>query len=254
MPRSRTLLLAAASALLALPASAQTVDEVIAKHLEARGGKDKLVAAQALRTTGKMTMGPMEAPFTMEWKAPNRLRIEFVVQGQTGIQAFDGQSGWMHMPFMGKAEPEVMPAEAAKDVEEQADFLGPLVDYQSKGHQVELVGKTDVEGTEAYELKITMKGGDVITEYLDAETFLTIKQVRKAKRGDQEVELETTFGAYKEAGGLMLPHSLETKVAGAPAGVPGQSIAVDGYDFSAQIDDSRFAMPEKPAAAKPAGN
>ena len=239
-------------ALLAASASAQTADEIIAKNLEARGGKDKIMAAEAVRITGKMTMGPgMEAPFTMEWKNPNRVRLEFTVGGQTGVQAYDGSTAWMHMPFMGKAEPEAMPAEQTADMEQQADFVGPLVDYQAKGHQVALVGKRDVEGTEVYDLQITLKNGDVVHELIDAETFLTIKQESRRKQGDQEMDFETSIGNYKEVGGLVLPHSIETRMKGAPAGTPGQAITIDTYDFAAQIDDARFAFP-KPAAPPPA--
>jgi hypothetical protein len=237
-----------AGALIAASASAQTVDEVIARHLEARGGKDKILAVQAARITGKMTMGPQQAPFTMEWKAPTNVRLEFTVGGQTGIQAFDGTTGWMHMPFMGKAEPETMPADMTADMEQQGDLAGPLVDYQAKGHQVALVGKRDVEGTEVYDIQITLKNGDVVHELIDAETYLTIKQESRRKQGDQELDLETSIGGYKEVNGIILPHSMETRMKGAPAGAPGQSISIESYDFSATIDDARFAFP-KPAAA-----
>lgn len=249
--RSRPLALAVASALLSLPAAAQTLDEVLAKNFAARGGKEKIQAVQSARITGKMLVGPgMEAPVVMEWKAPNRVRVEFVVQGQTGVQAYDGTTAWMHMPFMGKAEPEQMPAEAARDMEQQADFAGPLFDYAAKGHQVELVGKADVEGTEAYQLRVTLKNGDVIHEYIDAESFLTIKTEGKSKRGDQEIETETAIANYREVDGLVLPHSMETKMKNAPAGMPGQSITIDKYELGVEIDDGRFAMPA--AAAKPA--
>lgn len=245
LPRTVALL---AGALIAATASAQTADEIIAKHLEARGGKDKILAAEAVRITGTMTMGPQQAPFTMEWKSPNRVRLEFTVGGQTGVQAYDGATAWMHLPFMGKAEPEAMPAEQAADMEQQADLAGPLVEYQAKGHQVSLVGKREVEGTEVYDLEITLKNGDVVHELIDAETYLTIKQEARHKQGDQEVDIETSIGGYKQVGDLVLPHSLVTTMKGAPAGAPGQSITIDSYDFSAQIDDARFTFP-KPATA-----
>jgi outer membrane lipoprotein-sorting protein len=251
--RSRAFVLAAASVLLALPLAAEeatTVEQVVAQNLAARGGKAKIDAVESARITGRMTVGPgMEAPVTMEWKAPNRARIEFVFQGQTGVQAFDGTTAWMHMPFMGKADPEPMPAEQARDVEQQADFHGALVDWQAKGHQVELLGREEVEGTDAYKLRITLKNGDVTTEYLDAESFLTIRTEGSTKRGDQVLETETSIGSYKEVGGVVLPHSMEMRIKGMPAGAPAQVITIDSYELGVAIDDSRFVMPAKPAAA-----
>lgn len=265
--RSRSLLAAAAGVLLALPgfaptqaAHAQTVDEVLAKHIAARGGKEKLAAVQTARATGKMTMGPMEVPFVMEWKAPNHVRQEFIVQGKAGVRAYDGTTAWMHMPFMGKADPEKMAEEDTADMAQEADLIeGPLVNYQQKGHQVRLVGKKEIEGTEVYELEVTMKNGDVTHDYLDAETYLTIKQESKHKQGDQELEVETAIGNYQQVDGLTLPFSINSTIKGAPAGAGGQSITIEKYELGAAIEESRFAFPgaaaaDKPAATKPPGN
>jgi hypothetical protein len=79
------------------------------------------------------------------------------------------------MPFQGKKDPEALPAEQAKIMDEQADFDGQLVDYKEKGSTIELVGKEPVEGTDAYKLKLTTKGGEVRYYFLDAEYFLEIR-------------------------------------------------------------------------------
>ena len=74
----------AALSLAALPLAAEealTADQVIAKNLEARGGAEKIAALKSAKVTGKMMMGPgMEAPFTMEWKRPDKVRMEFTIQ------------------------------------------------------------------------------------------------------------------------------------------------------------------------------
>src|SRR5947209_5383246 len=178
--------------LVAVAASAQTADEVIAKYVQAKGGREKLKAVQSVRMTGKMDIGNgAQAPFTMEMKRPNKVRTEFTLQGMTGTQAYDGTTGWMVMPFMGKKDPEVMSADDLKGIDEQADFEGPLVDYKAKGHQVELLGKETVEGTPAWKLKLTKKNGDVSYVYLDADAYLEIKEEGKRTMRGQEVEFES---------------------------------------------------------------
>ena len=138
----RLLLGIAALAFLAPMAQAQTADEIVAKYVQARGGMDKLKAVKSVRMTGKMMMGPgMEAPMVLEIQRPDKMRMEFTVQGMTGVQAYDGKVGWIVMPFMGKKDPEAVPAEDVKDFQEQSDIDGPLVDYKAKGKQVELLGK-----------------------------------------------------------------------------------------------------------------
>ena len=117
-----------AGAALAAPAAAQTVDEVIAKHVEARGGLDKIKAVQSMRMTGKMTVGPgIEAPISLEMKRPASVRLDITFQGNMGTQAYDGKTGWGISPMSAKKDPEPMSAEDIKDMEEQGDMDGPPV-------------------------------------------------------------------------------------------------------------------------------
>jgi outer membrane lipoprotein-sorting protein len=237
--------------LMSSAAWAQTADELIEKNIQARGGREKLAAIKTLRMTGKMTMGPgMEAPFVQELSRPNKVRVEFTFQGMTGIQTYDGKEGWALMPFMGKTEPEAVPADQLKTMDEQADLDGLLVDYKDKGHQVEYAGKEDLEGTPAHKLKITKKDGDVAYLWLDAEHFLEMKIAGKTKVRDQEVEGETVFGDYKEVGGVIFPHSIENRAVGMPGGM---TITVDKVEVNPELTDDRFAKPQaaKGAAPKP---
>lgn len=229
---------------------AQTADEIIAKNIEARGGLDKLKAVQTMRITGKMMVGPgMEAPMVIEVARPQKVRMEFTLQGMTGIQAYDGKSGWAVMPFMGKKDPEPMSADDLKQAEDQADMIeGPLVNYKEKGHTVEYLGKDEIEGTPVHKLKITKKNGDVQTLYLDADSYLEIKSEGKTKVRGQEIEGETTFGDYKEVGGLVIAHSIEGKMKGAQG--PGQTITFEKIEVNPDLPASRFEMPA--AAPKPA--
>ena len=239
----------AAGALLAAPVSAQTVDDIIAKNMEARGGHDKIKAIKSARVTGHMTMGPGgEAPFVWTWKRPTMFRIEFTMQGMTGVQAYDGKTGWLVMPFMGKTEPEAMSEEDLKQVDDQADFEGPLVDYKEKGHTIELVGKETVEGTEAWKLKVTRKSGDVSFIWLDSEAYLEIKEEGKRKARGQEMEFESTSSDYKEVGGILIPHSIASKPKGAPEG---QVMTFDKIELNVDIPDGDFKMPAPKPAAKP---
>jgi outer membrane lipoprotein-sorting protein len=235
--------------LLSAAAWAQTADEIVEKHLQAMGGKDKLKALQSERISGKMVMGQgMEAPFTLELSRPNKMRMEFTFQGMTGVQAFDGKTGWSVMPFMGKTDPEAMPEEEVKKMQEQGEMDGLFLDYKEHGRTIELVGKEELEGTPVYKLKVTQKSGDVVYAYIDAEQFLQLKQTGKTKIRGQEIESETTFGDFKKVDGLVFPHSIEQKAAGMPGGMV---MTVSKIELNPSVTDSRFTMPA-PAEKKPA--
>lgn len=233
------------AALLAVPVSlrAQTVDQVIGKYYEAAGGLDQFKAVNSMRVSGRMTLGQgMEAPFTRITKRPKMVRVDFTLQGMTATQAYDGQTGWMFVPFMGQTAAEVMPADLAKSMEDEADFDGPLVDYQARGIQVELVGQEQVEGTNTHKLKVTMKSGEVTYYYLDAEYYLPIRTEAKRTLQGREFNIVTTLGDYKPEGDLVLPHSIQ--VSGQGPGV--QAFVIEKVEINPALKDEDFKMPPKP--------
>lgn len=247
MRQTRSTLLAVVAALgLGSHAFGQEADELLEQHFEAVGGRDAIEAVETMRITGHTTMGQgMEAPYTIYWAKPDKIRLEFTLQGQVGVQAYDGEIAWMHMPFMGAAEPQNMPEDQVKEMEQMADMVeGPLFDYQDKGHTVEYLGEEEIEGTPAHKLKVVMESGDESIVYLDAEHFIQIRQENKRTMGDQEVETVTTFGNYKEVGGLLLPFAITTTVKNAPAEASAQEITMDTYEFGVDVSDVQFSMPE----------
>jgi outer membrane lipoprotein-sorting protein len=247
-------LLAAATVSGAAAADTPTLDQILDQHFAALGGRDKIAAVQTVKMTGKQQFGPQEATFTLYWKRPDKIRMEIVLQGKTGVQAYDGTQAWMVMPFLGKTDPEEMTGDDLKDMIEQADLIeGPLFNWKQKGHQVELLGKESVEGTDAWKLKVTLKDGEVSYVWLDADALLEIKSEGTHKRGDQEIQFETSTGDYKETGGLLFPHSIEQRRKGAPEAA---TITIDDIQLDGDVPDSLFPMPApapKPADA-PAGN
>ena len=238
----KLMLVLCAAALFAVSAGAQTVDELIEKNIKALGGLDKMKSVQAEKITGKMKMGPMEAPFTVVKKRPASFRLDFTIQGMTGTQAYDGSNGWMVMPFMGKKDPEKMSEDMLKNFRDEADFDGPMIDYKTKGNKVEYLGKEDVQGTAAYKMKIVTKEGNESTVFLDADSYLEIRSESKRKVQGQEMEQETTIGDWKEVGGLMFPFSIESKAKGQEGA---QVLTIEAVELNPKtVEQANFVMPE----------
>jgi outer membrane lipoprotein-sorting protein len=231
----------AAGVLAAALAPGQTADELIAKNLAARGGLDNIKAVQTMRLTGTMKAGDESLPSVIELKRPNKSRWQFVVDDQTGVQAFDGKGGWTWMPFAGQVEPQVMSEEERREAEQQADLDGPLVDYKQKGTKIELIGHDPAFRTDDWKLKVTLQSGEVRYVYLDPKTFLQSVTVSKRKIDGVEVEIRSELGDYRKVGALTLPHSF-TAIAGDPSKT--QSLLFDKIELNVPIDDSRFLMPD----------
>lgn len=236
-------------AFLVSPLLGQTADEILSKYIKTIGGADKIQAVKSLRRSGKFTGGGgFEATVTQENKRPNLVRREFTIQGLTGINAYNGKAGWKTQPWGGKKDPESMGEEEMKQILEDADFDGPLIDYRAKGNKVEFVGMEPVEGTDALKLKVTLANGDIRYYYMDTDYYVPIKiDIKRVVRG-AEREYETILGDYKEVEGWYLPFSVETGSKGDQAK---GKISYEKIEANVAIDDSRF---EKPAVSgMPAG-
>ncbi len=232
-----------ALAIFAMPVSAQTAEEIVAKYIKTIGGKEKIEAIKTLRRMGKYNAGGgFEAAFIQENKRPQMARQELAIQGMTGVNAYDGKTGWKIEPWGGKKDAEPLGEDELKQIQEDADFDGPLVNYQQKGNKVEFVGADDVEGTEVFKLKVTLKNGDVSYYFMDTDYYVPIKIESKRMVRGAEREFETSLGDYKEVAGVYLPHSMESGVKGSSSK---SQITFEKIEANVTLDDSRFKQPAR---------
>jgi Outer membrane lipoprotein-sorting protein len=235
--------------LLPLPLPAQTVEEIIAKNVQARGGLEKLRAIKTLRVTSKFSQGGFRAEFIQENKRNDKVREDFIIQGMAQIQAYDGHTAWQINPFGGRKDPELMSQDDTKSLIIDADLEGPLVDYKQKGHTAELMGHDSVEGTDCYRIKLTLKNGDIRYYYLDADSFLEIKFENQSNVRGAFQYTDTLLGDYEKVDGVYFPFSIETAETGTENW---QRFTVEKIEPNVPLDDSRFSLPATKAEAKPA--
>ena len=248
--RARCLLYALILLILAPRAHAWTADELIARYLQARGGRTKLAAIHSLRITGKTASGQGDfvtrQPITTLIKRPGLVRAERSMQGLTAVTAFDGREGWSLQPFGGRREPQKLAPDAVKSLRLQADIDGPLVDYQAKGNSVAYLGTEDVDGTEAHKLQVTLRDGDILYIYLDPDYFLEIREVSETRVRGVEQESETDFGNYEKVAGVYMPFSIESGAKGEPKGT---KVTVEKIETNVPLADSLFHFPATAAGA-----
>src|SRR4029450_2151319 len=222
--------------------SQPTVDELVAKNIEAKGGASALRDVGTLRLTGKMLVqeGQIQWAVMQVTKRPADVRTEASLQGMTQIEAYDGKEGWRVSPFFGRRDPERMSADDANALVEDAEMDGPLVDWQAKGNAVEYLGTEDVDGTPAHKLKVTRKNGDVSFVYLDPDHFLDIRVLTQRTRHGAYEEVETDPGDYEKVGGVFVPTSIEFGSKGSP---DKQRIIIDKVEGNVPVDDALFHFP-----------
>ncbi|MDQ3022556.1 MAG: outer membrane lipoprotein-sorting protein [Bacteroidota bacterium] len=219
----------------------QTVDEVINNHANTMGGADKFMNIKTVKYSGQFSGDGVDIPMTMVVKRDGKAKMEMTYQGMNLIRASDGTSGWTLNPFQGGKEAQKIPAEEFKEMRKSAEIEGELINYKDKGYKAELLGKDDFEGSEIYKIKLTDKDGDVTYYLIDISTYLILKDSKKRKVGEKEINSETIYGNYQKVDGLMFPMSLEYIVVNSGS----QKVTVEKVELNTEVDDSVFKMPVK---------
>jgi hypothetical protein len=231
-----------AAAAPAVRPSDKSLDEVLKRYAEARGGHDRLTAVRTVKMTGRMNgiKGIQDAPITIEKKRDGvRFMRRLETGGITAIQAVDGPLAWEVSPGTGVPKPRPMSEQDSRRFRHWTDIEGPLVDAKAKGHQLELVGIQKLDTGDAYRVKVQYKDGAVGFFLLDAKSFLPVQIIDLALRRDEEIEVTTTYSDFRKIGGVEWPFSERTVLPGLHQDITWKQIEVD-----LSLADTDFKMPQ----------
>lgn len=232
---------ALAALTVSLSVNAQTVDEIVNKHIEAVGGKDKLGAMKSLYIEADMEVMGNQASSTTSVLYGKGSKSEIDFGGQKIINCVTvDKGGWTINPMAGQVTAEPMPEEQANAGKSQLYPGGSLYDYATKGNKVELAGQEDVNGVKAWKLKVTTKEGGNLVHYIDPNTYYILKTVTKLTTGGQEIEQGITFSDYKKTDyGFVAPYSSAIEL---PQGMT-LNVTVRKIEVNKEIDPKIFDKP-----------
>jgi hypothetical protein len=223
---------------------ALTATQIVEKNVAARGGLQAWRNVKTLSMSGKLDAGgrqKVQLPFVLEMERSRKTRLELQFNGQTAVQVYDGTNGWKLRPFLNRNDVEPYTPEELKAASMQAELDGPLVDYGAKGTKVELEGVQQVEGHDAFNLKLTLKSGEVQHIWVDAQNFLDVKVEGTPRRLDGRFHPVATFlRDYRSVNGLMIPYVNETAVDGVKQT---EKILVEKVIVNPKLEDSHFSKP-----------
>jgi outer membrane lipoprotein-sorting protein len=224
----------------ATAAGAQTVDEILAKHYQTRGGLEKWKTIETVTMTGTAMAQGMEIGLAIYSKRPNLARQEVYIQipggpSATIVSVFDGTAAWLVNPMMGSDAPVRMEGAEGEMFKDQADFDSALLDYRAKGHSIELVGAETVNGRKAHHLKVTRKSGPVQHYYLDAETGVEARIVTEA--GATGMAVDVVLSDYRAVDGIQMPFTIRQESSGQLVELKIQSV-----EFNKPIDNAWFKI------------
>lgn len=217
--------------------SAQTLEEIVAKNVDAMGGPANLDKLKSIKMSTVIQMMGIEVPSEIVIAAGLGVRSDIEVQGMTISQAFDMKSGigWAIGPDGQQME---LPAQASEAMKGQVDLTG-LYKYKEKGIQLELLGEDKFEDKPVVKIKTTNPGGLSSTLFISKETYLVVRMESK----NMGVETTVVQRDYKNFSGYMSPQVIETT----SSQMPGQSMKalVKSITVNSPVDPAIFAKPSK---------
>jgi hypothetical protein len=220
-----------------------TADEVLSKYMEAVGA-DRYASVTTFMERGenngnltsfgwgsisqRQSGGAEHGTYEFYFKSPN-LRFSSSTTDQQRIIAIggcNGKVGWYISPDMKRTEFKPKPGSAGQCEE---GFKPPLRQLREPKVKIRLLGKKEIEGHMAWEIKAddptsTASG----TYYFDAETHLLL---RHEKQG-----MKVTYSDYREAGGIRFPFTTITEFTNFKV-----VTTVRELKINAPIDDAQFA-------------
>ncbi|WP_295127912.1 hypothetical protein [uncultured Chitinophaga sp.] len=222
-----------------LGAMAQTVDDIVNKHVEAMGGAAKLKSLNTVYFEGNLTVPGAELPLKLYQVNNKALRLEFEAGGSENIQVITKEQGWVLMPVQNITSPTDLPAEQLKLAQRQLSLDGELLDYKAKNKKVELLGKETTDGQETYKLKVTDAEGTSTILLVDAGTYYLVGSEMTMNVQGQSVVIKSSFSDYKKTPeGYIFPHTTEQSVGGQSSGATFTKIEVNK-----PIDEAIFKKP-----------
>ncbi|HEY8934713.1 MAG TPA: hypothetical protein VIM65_05810 [Cyclobacteriaceae bacterium] len=222
---------------------AQSVDDVLKKHIAFMGGEKKWKSIHSITTSGEYDYGGMKFPFQAYSKAPNKYKFIVPFNGKYYAQAFDGIKGWKIDAFKNETTPTPLTGKEALDMANEADveLEIPFINYEKKGHKA-ILEKTDttIQNNQCYKVFFNRKSGEKEVYYFDVKTYALVMKKAVSKNAEIGGAIMTTlYSDYRDIGGIKIPFHAASDVNGQVI----LTITVDKAQVNEPIDNKIFEVP-----------
>jgi len=225
----------------ASPGLCQTAKEILAKMIEAQGGKKVFESTKDITTSGsfELVQQGLSGSMTVYKKEPDKRRLDFEVMGMVVTQAYDGETAWQVNPQTGSTEE--MAEQQATEMKRDAMPLVSILYPEKYGLSFTLKEKEKIEDKDYFVLEMTFPDGFKATLYIDPETYLIYK-TKATIMGQMgvEVESEQFTSDYKKVDGMIMAHSITVFNDGEEF----LNVTITEVSFNTGLEDSLFKMNE----------
>ena len=224
-----------------------SVDELIAKMIEAYGGEQNIRKHKSSLTTVEVDLENqgVQAKGTISARAPNMSgsEVTFTALGKkigSLVTYFDGTNGGEQVSF---APEETYTGKRLEDIRAGSDFYD-IVNWKTNYKTISVKRLDKVDGEDVYVVERRNEKGTPITDYISTKSFLLLRRdsIVVSETSGLELPVKQTFADYRKVDGVMVPFkSVSNNIANGDI-----VMRVLDVKFDVEIPDSVF---RKPSAA-----
>ncbi len=185
-----------------------TAEEVIAKYVEAIGGKDAVEKVETYKTEGQMSMMGQNVNMLVAFKKPNSVATH-ITMGDMVIQKIIYDGNVLKLSGM-QGDKEYTEGDEVDEIKNNAGFC-PERNYIKNGYELSVEGIEPVNGKDAYVLKVN-KGKVSMTEYYDVESGLKVKTAATVEGPQGQIQQITEINDYRVIDGLKVAFEMKQTV------------------------------------------
>ncbi len=185
-----------------------TAQQVLDAYIQAIGGKEKLGKVEDLWIKMQTEMQGMPLAMEMKKKNPNMFSMSVSMMGNViSQQVMNGAKG----KESGMGGARTLQGDDLAQLREQA-WIFPELEYQSAGFQLDLTGIEEINGKEAYRVKVVSPSGKISTDYYCKVTGLKLRSLSTQDSPMGQLTIPTDYEDYKEVNGILFPFSVKQTV------------------------------------------
>lgn len=217
-----------------------SLNDILANYYDAIGGLESWSKVDTMTIEGTIITPKQQFRTTAINMRPNKCRVEYMINEQKAVRAYDGQTVWQTNPLSG-GEPSEITGDSALYIKEKCEIEGPLIGYANKNRKVTLEGMENLDGTEVYKVQIAYDTGNLLTYFLDSRTFLPVMTVGKMQVSGKQATVITYFEDYRSVQNIVVPYLLKFDEKGAG---PDKALKVQSVSINSAVDSGIFSMPQ----------
>jgi photosynthetic reaction center cytochrome c subunit len=219
------------------PANLPSADQILAKYVQAVGGREAINKVTSRTATGKITLGPRQFPVQIFDKSPNESAVLTHLPNGDSATVYNGQQGWSSTP--GRPVRDMSSADTAAAALD-ADLQFPA-DANRVFKELKVTGEEKIGDKPTYVIAGPREGQPPTRLYFDQQSGLLLREVRYAETPLGLNPTQIDYTDYRDEGGVKTPFQWTISQ---PRGR--SMIQIEQVQLNVPIDDSKFAKPPAP--------